>query len=46
MAEAKIKENKPVRCPKCNSTQTYYRRKKKEYVCTKCGTTFAGEKNG
>jgi len=36
----KIKQNKSVRCPKCNSTQTYFRRKKQDYVCIKCSTVF------
>jgi len=35
-----VKENTSVRCPKCNSTQTYFRRKKQEYVCIKCSTVF------
>jgi len=39
------KLNKSVRCPKCNSTQTYFRRKRKEFVCSKCGKVF-GEING
>jgi len=36
-------DNKRVRCDKCNSTQTYYRIKTKEIVCSSCGNIV---KNG
>ena len=29
-----------VRCPKCDSTQNYYRVKSADYQCQKCGNQF------
>ena len=36
MTEETTKIIRP-RCPKCNSTQTYYRLKTNDYVCVSCG---------
>jgi hypothetical protein len=32
------------RCPRCNSTNSYYRVRRKDNVCRKCGFTFTVKK--
>lgn len=34
------KLTKEVRCPACNSSYAYYRRKTKDFVCRKCGKVY------
>ena len=34
------KESNAIRCPACNSTMTYYRRKTADFACRGCGNIW------